>query len=270
MINFYLFGIPKHDRVILAFYEGCPEPKKLIRDYKYEPSDAAVVFGWIKLMDPTRRPRARVIEQQRNNGLDVIVLETGFVNRGEGETHHYAAGLNGLNGRADYRNKGMPDDRARLLDVGLKPYNQRENIVLCGQVPWDASVDKTDHVAWLRDSAEKLRESPRKVVFRPHPQASLPPIDGCSYSTRPLTEDLRDAWAVVTFNSNSGVEALIAGVPVFASDEGSMVWDVCNRSFEDIESPALPDRTQWFNDLCYAQWTLDEMKEGLVWKHLFR
>jgi len=38
MVNNYLFGNPDHDQVILAFYEGCPEPKKLIEDYKYEPS----------------------------------------------------------------------------------------------------------------------------------------------------------------------------------------------------------------------------------------
>jgi len=75
---------------------------------------------------------------------------------------------------------------------------------------------------------------------------------------------------VVTFNSNSGVEALLQGVPVLAFDEGSMVWSLCNRSLSDIESPSLPDRAQWLNDLSYAQWTLAEMKEGLAWKHLYR
>ena len=270
MINFYLFGNPNHDRVILAFYEGCPEPKQLIKDYQYEPSEVAVVFGVNKTRVPMSWPRGKVIARQRNENREVVVLETGYINRGEGETHHYAAGLNGLNGRANFRNQGMPDDRARRLGVELKPYNQGEDIVLCGQVPWDASVDSTDHVAWLKECAAKLRTSPRPVVFRPHPSASLPPIKGCKYSKKPLSDDLRNAWAVVTFNSNSGVEALIEGVPVFAFDEGSMVWSVCNRSLSDIESPCLPDRKQWLNDLCYAQWTLDEMKEGLAWKHLFR
>src|SRR5712675_1353842 len=176
MINFYLFGQPNHDQVILAFYEGCPEPKKLIRDYLYEPADVAVVFGWIKSQVPERWPRAKVIRQQRNENRDVVVLETGYINRGEGETHHYAAGLNGLNGRANFRNQGMPNDRAKLLDIELKPYRQGEHVVLCGQVPWDASVDTTNHVAWLKESAATLRKYPRPVVFRPHPSASLPPI----------------------------------------------------------------------------------------------
>jgi len=98
----------------------------------------------------------------------------------------------------------------------------------------------------------------------------LPPIKGCKYSNKKLlSEDLENGWAAVTFNSNSGVEALVAGIPVFAFDEGSMVWSICNRSLSDIESPSLPDRKQWLNDLCYTQWTLLEMKEGLTWRHLF-
>jgi len=98
------------------------------------------------------------------------------------------------------RNQGMPNDRAKLLDIELKPYRQGEHVVLCGQVPWDASVDTTNHVAWLKESAATLRKYPRPVVFRPHPSASLPPIKGCKYSKQHLSEDLRNAWAVVTFN----------------------------------------------------------------------
>jgi hypothetical protein len=270
MINHYLFGNPDHDQVIFAFYEGCPEPKKLIKHYQYEPSDVAVVFGWYKSKVPMSWPRRKVISQQRNAHLDVVVLETGYINRGAGQTHHYAAGLNGLNGRANFRNHGMPDDRARLLGVELKPYKPGANIILCGQVPWDAAVDNSDHVAWLAECAAALSSGARPVVFRPHPAAYLPPIKGCEFSQKPLADDLRNAWALVTFNSNSGVEALIDGVPVFAFDEGAMVWSVCNRSLSDIESPIFPDRVQWLNDLCYAQWTLDEMKAGLAWKHLFQ
>lgn len=270
MINFYLFGRAKYDKVIRAFYEGCPEPRKLIEDYKYEPADVAVVFGVNKVQVPESWPRGKVIAQQRSENRDVVVLETGFLNRGDGDEHHYAAGLNGLNGRGNYRNQGMPGDRAKLLGTELKPYKQGENIVLCGQVPWDASVDRTDHEAWLKECAAALLEYGRPVVFRPHPSAALSPIKGCQYSQMPLSDDLQNAWAAVTFNSNSGVEALVAGVPVFAFDEGSMIWSICNKSLSDIESPAMPDRTQWLNDLSYTQWTLDEMKAGLTWKHLFQ
>lgn len=271
MINHYLDGRAKYDKVILAFYEGCPEPKKLIENFKYEPGDVAVVFGVNKIQISDSWPRGQVIAQQRNENRDVVVLEGGYLNRGPEDTNHWAAGLNGLNGRANFRNAGMPGDRAKLLGIKLQPYKQGEDIILCGQVPWDASVDHTDHVAWLKECAAELQTYSKPVVFRPHPQAPLPNINGCKHSNKKLlAEDLENAWAAVTFNSNSGVEALVAGIPVFAFDEGSMVWSICNRSLSDIESPSMPDRTQWLNDLCYTQWTLPEMKEGLTWRHLFR
>ena len=284
MVRCYLSGNPVHDRVIQAFYDGCPTEKTLAPVTQYEPSEIAVIFGVGKKKIPVSWPRGEIFRQQRSNNRDVIVLETGYVNRGDGETHHYAAGFNGLNGRADFRNKGMPDDRyLKLRDgasipnwtVTMAPYMSRfdpaGHVLLCGQVPWDASVDHTDHVQWLQDTAVEIRKHTRRPVrFRPHPLGKIPPIEGCDYSTEPFFKDLARAHAVVTFNSNSGVEALISGVPVFAFDEGSMVWSVCNRELRDLDNPNQPSRQKWLNDLCYAQWTPAEMAEGRAWNHLCR
>lgn len=278
MVRFYLSGNPVHDRVIEAFYEGCPEPKEFVRGFKYEPSDVAVIFGVYKSKIKTSWPRGKVFRQQRSKNLDVVVLETGYVNRGDGENHHYAAGLNGLNGRADFKVGTLPDDRAKLLAEkyphspysSLRPYSRGEHILLCGQVPWDASVDHLDFAEWLKDTATKLKSlTKRPIVFRPHPLAKMGAIQGCGYSTRPIIEDLANAHAVVTCNSNSGVEAAIYGKAVFAADEGSMVWPIANRRIEAIEAPTYPDRKLWFSQLAYCQWLPSEMQEGLAWRHLF-
>lgn len=271
-VNVYLSGNPVHDRVLEAFYNGCPEKKQLLQFGDYEPSDVAVIFGVYKSKVPASWERGRVFRQQREKNLDVVVLETGYVNRGDGEDHHYAAGFNGLNGRADFRNEGMPSDRWNALGVSLKPYRRGEHIILCGQVPWDASVDHVDLKWWLLDAASRIRmNSWRKIIYRPHPLArkAIPEIYGCETSTVPLSEDLKDAHAVVTFNSNSGVEALIDGVPVFAFDEGSMVWNVANSDMKELHDPKTPGRQQWANNLAYCQWTPAEMQGGMAWKHLF-
>lgn len=273
MIRVYLSGNPVHDRVLEAFYEGCPNESDLVRGWKYEPSEVAVVFGVHKSKVPISFPRGQIFRQQRERNLDVVVLETGYINRGDGEAHHYAAGFNGLNGRADFRNKGMPSDRVEKLGVELKPYREGNSVVLCGQVPWDASVDGTDHLAWIEYTAERLRSfTKRPIIFRPHPKAAgaYRPLNGVYVSTGPITEDLKDAHAVVTYNSNAGVEALIDGLPVFASDRGSMCWEVANRSLVSIDVPNKPDRQQWLNDLCYAQWNLDEFRSGEAWASLSR
>ena len=269
--NFYLSENPVHNRVIRAFYEGCPEKKSLRSFEDYEPSDVAVVFGVYKSRVPVSFPRGKIISQQRKNNLDVIVLETGYINRGDGENHHYAAGFNGLNGRADSKNHGAAPDRAEKLGVKLKPWKTGENIILCGQVPWDASVDHINILSWLVDAVENIgRESDRPIYYRPHPLAKTIPIGGTLYSTEELLADLSDAHCCVTFNSNSAVEAAIEGVPVFAFDEGSMALPIANTQWSKIENPDTPSRERWLNELAYCQWTPDEMRAGLAWKHLFR
>jgi hypothetical protein len=262
-VRVYLSGNPVHDRVLEAFYEGCPEEKALVRNFEYQPSDVAVIFGVYKSKVPLSFPRGRVFSQQRSVKKDVLVLETGYINRGDGINHHYAAGFNGLNGRADFRNKGMPGDRAGLLGVDLKPWRKDgDHILLCGQVPWDASVDHVDFNGWMLSTHDYLQRFRRKIVARTHPQIRDPGV--------PLSKHLENCWAVVTFNSNAGVEAVINGIPAFAADPGSMAWDVANIHLEEMEYPRMSDRGQWLNDLAYAQWTPAEMSNGDAWRHLFR
>lgn len=271
MIRVYLSGNPVHDRVLEAFYEGCPNESELVRGWRYEPSEIAVIFGVYKSKVKQSWPRGRIFRQQRENKLDVIVLETGYVSRGDGENHHYAAGFNGLNGRADFRNKSMGPERWDALGVQLRPYSRGENVLLCSQVPWDASVEMHDHKQWVMETVQKLKVmTKRKVVFRPHPLAPLPPLKGCAQSTGPLEADLADAHCVVTFNSNSAVEALIFGKPVFAFDEGSMAWELANKSLGELENLDYPSRQQWARNLAFAQWTPQEMRQGLAWRHLSR
>jgi hypothetical protein len=279
VVRVYLSGDPTHDRCLKAIYEGCPEEKELVSGFDYKPSDIAVVWGMRKSKVPKSFPRGAVFSQQRTNNLDVLVLDTGYVNRGAGDKHHYAAGINGLNGRAyfGFDDWGVPaslekdETRWEKLGVELKPWRtDGEHIVLCSQVPWDASVEGTDHIEWLLRTVSTLKKlTGREVRFRPHPLAPLPPLKGLEYSTAPLADDLINAWATVTFNSNSGVESAIAGVPIFTDDAGAMGREISSALLARIENPYLPERKYWAWNLAWCQWTPEEMANGETWKHLF-
>lgn len=276
MIAFYLSGNPEHDHVVEAMCEGCPVDSVLVRGFDYRPAAIAVVFGVFKRHVPVSIPRGRVFQEQRRRGLDVLVLETGYLFRGSGADDYYAAGFNGLNGRADFRNAGSPADRYEDLvarrGLVVSPWrSDGRRVLVCGQVPWDASVDHVDFRAWAEATVHELRGlTQREIVFRPHPLHRMAPIPGSTYSNSTLAEDLSDAHAVVTFNSNAGVDAAVAGVPVFAADPGSMALRVANRDLSRIAAPDRPDRTQWLRDLAYAQWTPAEMRRGDAWAHLLR
>ena len=83
-------------------------------------------------------------------------------------------------------------------------------------------------------------------------------------------EDLENAWAMVTHNSTAGVDAAVYGVPVYNTDDKALSWDVANYSFDNINNPDMPDRTQWLNNLGYCQWREDEIARGDPWYHLLK
>lgn len=262
-VAFYLSGNPVHDRVVRALYDGCPEEKRLIECFNYTPADVGVVFGIYKSKVRVSWPRGVVYRLHKEAGADMIVLETGYIKRGDGPTNYYAAGFNGLNGRADFKNKNSPADRFLQLGVEVKPWREDgSHIVVCGQVPWDAAVDHLDFDGWKDSTLGKLRSlTDRPIVYRDHPCIKAP--------TESLQAALKNAWACVTLNSNSAVEALLEGIPAFAFDRGSMAWPVANRDLCWVDNPSMPDRQQWLNNLAYTQWTPDEMASGMTWGHLF-
>lgn len=271
MVRFYLSQYPEENVVIKSLYEGCPEEKELVENFYYKPSEVAVVMGVYKNRVQASYARGSVIKAQKYNKLDCLILETGYINRGSGIDNHYALGWNGLNGRADFRNENSPPDRAEKLGVTLKPWkDDGDYILLCGQVPWDASVDFTDHVQWLRDTVVATKAvTKRPVIFRPHPLGGEIKGLQCEYSTQSLEADLAGAKCVLNFNSNTGVDAVLAGVPTAVFDKGSMVWDVAHNSGQiDFENLPKPDRKRWFRNLAYCQWKPSEMASGEAWAHI--
>ena len=265
----------EHVSTLTAFYLGVkkfhPGAELLpLEDYG-DPVDIAVVFGVGKIGMPISYARAKVIAGQEKAGKQVIILEKGYVRRDE----YYAAGFGDLNGRADFRNKDMPNDRWEELGVNLEQWqhNPGGHVIVCGQVPTDASVQHININEWCAEMINAITvEYFIDVVYRPHPLAydRVPKLDGAFNSHRPFETDMKDARAVVTFNSNAAVEAAIAGIPVFAFDIGSMAMPVANQKLSFIRQPQTPVREQWARNLAYAQWTKKEMEEGKPWLHLTR
>ena len=83
----------------------------------------------------------------------------------------------------------------------------------------------------------------------------------------PLTERLKNCWAVVTYTSNVAVEAVLAGVPVFvdAKSAAAPVGLTLDQIEERIETPYLADnREAWAASLAYGQFTVDEISSGFA------
>jgi len=267
----------EHETALLSFATGLNRlgndvDVKSIKSYcSSKAPDIAVIFGTYKKVVPAAWWRGRVFEGQRQMGKDTIVIEKGFIKRAD----YYMVGLNGLNNRADFKNKGMPSDRFDALGIDIKENVPGDYILVCGQVPWDANVQHTDHLQWMGQVVFDLQQTTKRdIVLRPHPNAAdyTPMILGAETMIGGTIEEaIEGAHAVVTFNSNSGVDALLAGKPVYSFDKGSMVYNISSHNVAGIDLPYIPDPglvKLWANDIAYAQWTFEEMKEGLPWLHL--
>jgi hypothetical protein len=58
---------------------------------------------------------------------------------------------------------------------------------------------------------------------------------------------------------------VIKGVPSFVA-ANSLAAPVANTDLKFIEDPKRPNRRQWFNDLCWTEWTQKEMEQGVPQK----
>jgi hypothetical protein len=226
----------------------------------YRRSDLAVFWA---------HKQQHIIQQQRDAGLDYLVMERGYFGDRFAMT---SLGFNGLNGHAEFHNQNSPGDRWQRYGVPVSAWKQEgdgEVIVVMGQVPTDASLKNCpNYRAWIHDAARKAEAVyGRRVYFRPHPHPSastfrpnLPLIGGT------LESALERACAALVWNSNSGVDTVLAGVPLICGDRGSMAWPMATQVIGD---PLIrPDRYQWLNDLAYTQWSDSEIMMGDAWNHL--
>ena len=242
----------------------------------YEACEVCVVFG-------AKDPINRVIVDQRAYGTPVLVVDLGYLKRGNlvearanPNTVYWSVNLNGLNGWGDPPRSPMPHDRWQALDIELAPWREGgSHILVCGQKPHDAAIDGINPITFLTQTIAQLQQiTDRPIRWRPHPNDATNrrvTIDGAEKSVAAtLQEDLQDCYAVVAYNSNSLVEALLAGVPVYVLGPGAVAAGMgyTELTEETIDNPLFPDREQFFADLAYRQWTIPEFEQGLPWLHL--
>jgi hypothetical protein len=208
----------------------------------------------------------RVGNTLRASGAEVLVMERGYV----GDRFAWTSlGWNGLNGRATFP-PAPEDGGARFREHHghlLQPWREGggEYVLLIGQVPGDASLRGRDMRPWYAECAKRAARRFRlPVVFRHHPLApkrgGVFMVPGTSMNYGSLQDALARAAVVITFNSNTGVDSVLAGVPTVCIDRGSMAFEMCSH---DIDAELVkPNRDRWAAQLAWRQWTIDEIRSG--------
>jgi hypothetical protein len=243
--------------------------------------DAGFVLGYT-LEDNFRK---KIIDRLRSKKTPQIFVDSNILNysRPEHQWHRYSL------------NSVYPNDGIYFFDelndkkwgefslwhgVNLKPWRTdgAKILILCQRPKgWNMFGNDQDH--WLDKTIAKIRKySQRPVVVRMHPGdgARFKQIEkiqkryGNSVTISEkenIRDELSNCWCAVGYNSTPNVVAAIEGIPVYVEDpDHSWAKDVAFTDLSLIETPPMPDRSEWIKKIANIHWSNDEVVQGKLWR----
>jgi hypothetical protein len=289
----YLGTLPKiknHNlkvQVLRAFGDGAKAAGARVcvpTDRELVSARLAVMIGWVGMnfSGPHIYFRRDIIEHQKTIGGSVMPIDGScFKFATQGDLWLRYSLDNVFYNSGFYANQNATDQHWQQIQqsLGVRLASWRESgqhILICLQRDSGWNAKGFDQNRWLRKTIKTIRShSQRPIMIRPHP-AAKEPLDISAYKdnirvsdsvNRSLDQDLQGCHAAVFFNSSSSVAAVLAGIPIFVSDDDAVTWQIANRDVSQIESPQMPPREQWLYDLSAAHWTMEQSRRGDIYRH---
>ncbi len=199
---------------------------------------------------------SRIVPPAVRSGRPFWVIDNGYWQPARGGSRGYY--------RLTYRGMSpvlLRGDDLRLAPVPLKPWRRDgKHILLAMPGVHFGLATGIDVKGWcdqiVGDVFAKAQKLGRELRVRMRNE------------TRPLANDLRDCWALVTHSSNVAVDAAIAGIPVFVAPTSPAA--PIGRTDLELGEPIMPGRKKWLRSLASQQFTLAEMASGEAWRWMQR
>lgn len=193
-------------------------------------------------------------EQFERAGCRVVVAENGYFGADAQGRRLYALSL------GEHHHGGA----TRAADKwDMRPWRtEGDHILVVGQRGIGSKRMRSPQ-EWIDGTvADQLAIKTRRPVrFRKHPGKDAPAVS--------LVDDLRGCHAVVVWHSAAGVEALLAGVPVFyAAPHWIAEKAATPLEGADLEKPFLGDRSAGLAKAFANQWSIDEIASGEAFRCL--
>lgn len=247
---------------------GSPVTIKPSAQFKGVESDLAVFYGLSEGLSD-------VLEAYRERARGAIFIDLGYWGRRKKtrwDGYHKVV-LNARHPTAYFQRITHSADRFRELGQRIRPWRKAgTKIIVAGMSAKAAAADGFAAEAWERKTIQQLRKlTKRPIIYRPKPNwYGARPIAGAAFDrTATLDEAFSDCHAVVTHHSNVAIDALLGGIPVFCWD--GVALPMALQDLTRIEDPWRPEgREQWAADIAWTQFTADEMRAGLAWRHILK
>jgi hypothetical protein len=253
-------------------------------------SDLGVIQGFVHQDSPNSphlKLRKSVVDNQKAYGKSSLIIDSNlFLYADPGNRKHYLRySANGVFPTTGNYFWDTPDPSrwqsiSANLNISLKDWRtQGDHILICLQRNGGWSMQGLDVMQWCKNIISTLKKhTDRPIVVRAHPgdkrakqylKLNYPKVR-ISYLPS-IKDDLKNCWAVVTYNSSPGVAAAIEGYPVFVLDPNpqiSQAYEVANTTLKRIENPKMPERQQWIEKISMSHWNFEELSSGSAWEHI--
>ena len=263
------------------------------------PMAAMFGYGGDKQMHHTKGRRRLLANKCREKKIPLITFDGGvlssFGNVSTSPDHHFRVSLYTPMNDGNFLSDNSPGDRWEMMKKKFKvksePWRKSEQgdpILFVLQPKDNWSMNELDPIAWFNEVYDKIRPiTDRPFIVRPHPnhvasivsrRDELPEDIKLQYTQQHFGGDekkyyrfnfqdvITNCHAVVTHNSTASTDSCVRGIPTFCTSDLAICWPVANKNLSKIESPEYPDRTQWVHDLGYKMWSVQEIKDGTVYK----
>jgi hypothetical protein len=215
-----------------------------------EPSEGDVLLIWNR--NSYSEVHCRAFEKV---GAHIFVAENGYIGSDKHGHQLYALALDHHSGAGRWHVGDY--SRWEALGIDLLPWKKDgSEIVIMPQ----RSIGCHEHniampFDWQQQVYGLLRSrSNRPIRVRQHPGASR---------ESPLA-DLKNAWAGVVWGSGAGIKCIVGGIPVFHYLEKWIGCDSAIYNPKSFEEPYKGTRTTTLTKVAWAQWTTDEIQQGIA------
>jgi hypothetical protein len=259
---------PRTQRYVDAFVRGTPGPYKIydFKTLKGLPEEDLIMYGILA-------GSGEIYKRCEEANKDFYYMDHGYFGNAHDAPHWLRITKNG---HTQTTLKNVPQtDMKKILKENLNRGIKQERIY-CFFLPPLLSVIFLMLLDWIADTLKTLSNTTDRYVDireKPYnPNISTDQYGATVKVDRPTEQKGPIDWsqyhAVITFNSNTMIEALHNGVPVFCGTRASAALPISETDFTKIETPKYGDRMALFASLAYSNFTMAEMANGTAWKIL--
>lgn len=249
-------GHPINEQISLALHAGIPN--SILKHTEWADNYIASTNKHVAIGYGILRRTADVFRHNAANNIDYYEVDRGYINPSHYEGY-YRISRNAL--QATYKEQDLPGGRLdRLKFEKANWHHPKGQIIVCP--PSEYIENHCNFVPgwWEREIVKVLENGNRSFKVRE------------KSDTTPLEHDLKDAYCVITFNSNVAVDAAIKGVPVVTGAH-SIAGRWCGNSLTNVVdgkiAPPTAERVdKLLRFISHNQFTLEEMRDGSAWKTL--